>query len=180
MVWTPQLKGEAFELLLESKIASIKNVRCVTNIKIYSPHLGKLTEIDLLVVTPWRVYCLEAKSYTTSLSGNIEEDRWTGYTRDRSTALFNPIIQNFEHIRSLKYNLLKVGLYLNDIPSAVVVPDTCDISRAAMRFTIVKDISGFIGDLITDSLTLPSNLDTELILDRVYKVKAMYEGVRHG
>jgi hypothetical protein len=178
--WSPQLKGETFELVLETKIASLKNVTCISDVTLYSPHLGKLTQIDLLVLTPWRMYCIEAKSYTTSLSGKIEEDRWVGISKERTTALFNPIIQNFEHVRALKYSLLRNGVYVYDIPSVVIVPDVCDISKSAMKYEIVKTLTGFADDLVTDSIVMAHKADNKILLDCIYKIKSFAGGINNG
>lgn len=170
MTWTPQLKGEAFELILSASISKFKDVSCINNLKVYSNTLDRIMEIDILVVTPWCIYSVEAKSFSSYLRGSLRDLYWVGISGSRTTEIFNPVIQNIEHIRALKQNLVSEGIYLPHINNYVVAQDTCDLSGVDSPPNLVMKKADFIDRIITDSLYRSHTLDTKLIINKVFKV----------
>src|SRR5690554_4374070 len=103
------IKGTVFELNVSRKLSELSRCMFLSNFKVYSHYLGKYTEIDRLLFTPWDIYCIEAKSFNTSLEGKFNDNSWIGRSGRRSTTIYNPVFQNFEHIRSLNSALRGVG-----------------------------------------------------------------------
>lgn len=132
------------------RLNSIGGLRVLSNIGLHSPYLKRETEIDKLVLSPWGLYCIEAKSFNTSIWGSINDDFWVGVTGRKSTKIYNPVMQNFEHIRCLKKKLKKVtGNYI-DIVNLVVVPDSCRIHTDVRD--MVLNSSELIDYIVADSL----------------------------
>lgn len=132
------------------RLNSIGGLRVLSNVVLYSPYLKKETEIDKLVLSPWGLYCIEAKSFNTSIWGSINDDFWVGVTGRKSTKIYNPVMQNFEHIRCLKKRLKTItGNYIN-ISNIVVVPDSCKISTDVRH--MVMNVAELVDLLLSDSL----------------------------
>jgi hypothetical protein len=112
--------------------------------------LQRDTEIDRLVIAPWGIYSLEAKSFKTALMGSLEDDYWVGITGRKLTRIYNPIMQNFEHIRCLKRKMRSLFGSYPSIINYVVVPDSCDIKTDAEGF--VLNISELLDRIVADSM----------------------------
>lgn len=163
------IKGAAFEVEISNKLAHLKGCTCLSNVRVYSAFLGKMTEIDRLLITPWGLYCIEAKSFNTEISGRFEDTDWSGWSGKYETWIYNPVFQNFEHIRSLNNNLRKMRKKVVKLDNVVIVPDSCKISSDT---NLVMNLSAFMDKLLLDScnkdkINLPEVIDSLLALGKV-------------
>lgn len=147
------VKGTTFEVELAINLHSLDDVRVIPNLGVFSPYLGRDTEIDLLVLSPWGIYCLEAKSFNTGLMGSLEDDFWAGVTGRKVTRIYNPVMQNFEHIRCLKRRVKEVTGKFIDVDNYVVVPDSCKISTDVRH--MVLNLTELMDKLVSDSFNRP-------------------------
>lgn len=161
------VKGTVFEMHLSEEFKNVPDVFCLPNVKVMSAFLGKPTEIDRLIVTPWKIYCVEQKSYSSYLKGNLMDEYWSGYTGRTSTVLYNPIMQNFEHIRSLKNAIYKVGKLYIPIENNVVIPDSC---QSLSESPMVSNISNFVNKVHLDSV-LPHTIPVVAFINLLNKVR---------
>jgi len=121
------VKGTAFEIEVSITLSNLQGFVEVRNLQVYSHFLKKPTEIDRLILSPWGLFSIEAKSFTNYLRGEYEDKNWVGTTGQTNTVIFNPVVQNYEHIRSLKNALCPIiGEYVR-IENLVVAPDSCNI-----------------------------------------------------
>ncbi len=91
---------------------------------------GRMTEIDLLMITSVGFLVFEMKNYKGTIYGTPEQEKWTQYFRTVSNHRFqNPIHQNSYHVKALQKMYPDVPIY-----SIIVFtnPD-CDIRRVAYR-----------------------------------------------
>jgi len=90
---------------------------------------SKTTTIDKVVFIANRCFVIEEKSYTTSITGSLEDFQWYGLTGDRFTWFKNPIKQNLHHTTCLTMWLKRNGQKTKDYKfvQLVVVPDSCEI-----------------------------------------------------
>ncbi len=119
--------GGSFEDEVASRLQWLGEGELVKNVFIYSYNLGKYTEIDAIYVTPYKIYCIESKSFRTSLTGNINDSTWIGKSGKYIKRIYNPYFQNIEHVRCIKRRLREFGLYTNRIESIIVLRDSCEI-----------------------------------------------------
>lgn len=151
------------EEMVRLSISSLPNIRIISNKRLYSFKLKKQTEIDMIVITPNRLYCLEVKSYNNIMKGDFNDRIWiagTGKIRDR---LYNPVFQNAEHIRTLRNNLRRKNYPVLEFLNLVVVPNTCEIISDCP--SVIK-----IGELVylLEKDTKVNNLGLDI--DKIYDI----------
>lgn len=117
--------GYSFEDEVAEKIRWIGNGVLLKNVFLYSYNLRKYTEIDMIYVTPYKLYCIECKSFRTKLVGNMGDAMWTGKSGRYFTKIYNPYFQNTEHIRCIKRRLRELNCYTNAIENVIVTRDSC-------------------------------------------------------
>lgn len=165
------VRGTVFEIEVSMTLAQIPNSTVISNLWVPSKSLGKPTEIDRLLVTPWGIYSVEAKSFMHGLVGEVNDTTWAGYTGRTKTPIYNPVMQNFEHIRTLKCQLHRLGKIFIPVHNAVVVPNTCEIQT---NCNLVFNLNTFITKVLTESVTEPKiNFSTEELINLVRKVEVV-------
>lgn len=82
--------------------ASTCNTR-FKNLVIYSGYNTTFTEIDEVIVSPYGIFCIEYKAHVGYIFGSRAETNWTQckYNGERHR-LYNPIRQNYKHIKALE------------------------------------------------------------------------------
>lgn len=78
------------------------------------------TQIDHVIISVYGVFCLETKSHQGNIYGNSKSKYWKQYLGNKSFNLYNPLRQNYHHVKSLEY-LLRSRLK-SQIHSYVVFP----------------------------------------------------------
>lgn len=89
---------------------------------------GKLTEIDIVLITNSGIIVLESKNYTGWIFGNEYDSNWTQtFPKGTKVKFFNPVSQNTIHISSLQHNLSEFPnlLYF----SIVVFGNECELKE---------------------------------------------------
>lgn len=124
-----KVKGNAFESEIQNELSYVLDNygKIYQGVYLYSHSLGTFTEIDLLIVTPKKIYSLEAKSYRNVLEGAMHMKMWKGKTSKYMTMIYNPYFQNITHIRALRKTFYDFGVRLPIIENYVVVPNSCQI-----------------------------------------------------
>jgi hypothetical protein len=121
--------GELFIVKELERIFDDSNI--LQNLYVKSDN-NKYTEVDIVVVTKMGLFVIESKNYSGSISGKINDSYWiqTLHTNQRYK-LFNPIIQNNWHVKSLKANLHTFpGLRFFSI---IVFSDRCELNDVPVR-----------------------------------------------
>lgn len=161
-----KMKGTEFEVELSTRLRNIPNVKVLANIELYSHSINDNTEIDRLIITPHRIYCAEAKSFNTELSGYFVDRDWYGYSGRYERKIFNPILQNIQHIRTLRNAFRRKGYAPPLIENVVVIPDYCRVNSDCDN---IYEISAFVDKLIYDSCTI-AEIDMSTVLTQLRKI----------
>jgi restriction system protein len=66
---------------------------------------GQTTQIDLVVVTPARIFVVEAKDLSGTIYGRKGDKRWTQRLGRKSFTFQNPLRQNYAHVCALQQTL---------------------------------------------------------------------------
>lgn len=119
--------GYIQEEIVNYTLSLLDNSKHLSNLDFYSFKLRKITEIDMVLITPTHIYCIEVKSYKTKIVGNFCDKMWSGFTGTYLTMFYNPMFQNLEHLRTLKNNLRRNGHPVYDITPYMIVPNSCDV-----------------------------------------------------
>lgn len=162
-------KGEEFELLIASKLKSAfkEPINLSLSLRVFSYVLNKPTEIDILLITSFGVYCIEAKSLRTLLQGSVSDKMWIGKSGKYTSRMFNPILQNTTHIRALKYAFRQMGMAPPDIKGVVCVPNGCLVDSDGAN---IYTIGSLFSKLEHDSVTLSKKWD-------IHKLKECFERI---
>lgn len=114
---------------------------------IYSYELNRYTQIDLLFITEYAIYSIEAKS-ARRLIGGIEDSRWWTSTRgNKNTVTISPYLQNMRHILAMKHKLWENKMSnVNFVNIIAVTEDAYVRSNCSCIYTIPSLINKLIGD----------------------------------
>lgn len=95
--------------------------RVLNNLLIPSGGNTKYTHIDHVVVSIYGIFCIETKGHRGIIFGNATEKYWTHIYFKSRERFYNPLYQNFGHVKALEKSLLKHGVKI-PIISLVVFP----------------------------------------------------------
>jgi len=69
---------------------------------IYLRNYGKTSQIDHLILSIYGIFVIETKNYKGWIFGNGKSKFWTQTLFKRKFKIYNPVIQNWTHVNSLK------------------------------------------------------------------------------
>lgn len=92
------------------------------------------TEIDHVVVSPYGIFCVETKSHKGLIFGSYDRKYWTQCIGSQKHELYNPLRQNYKHIKALE-QLLGANIKA-PIHSYVVFPNACKLTVDSENATI--------------------------------------------
>lgn len=72
------------------------------NLVIYSGRNTTFTEIDEVIASPYGIFCVEEKGHQGYVFGSYNKKFWTQCRYDGKRAMYNPLWQNYKHIKSLE------------------------------------------------------------------------------
>ena len=84
---------------------------------IYLYNKGMTNQIDHVVISPYGIFVIETKNFKGWIYGNDNSEYWTENFYGKTYKFYNPIKQNYSHIRALQ-QLLKISIN-NFIPIVV-------------------------------------------------------------
>jgi hypothetical protein len=91
---------------------------------------SKSTQIDNILFTHKKIYCIETKNYTGWIYGNETAKSWTqafnNFGKVTKNSIYNPLAQNFGHI---KYLSTFLDLPFNVFENIVVFSNECELKN---------------------------------------------------
>lgn len=161
--------GEDFEdFIVRALYARLPGkINIIQNKSIWSFALNKKTQIDMILVTEFGIYCIEAKRYRTKIKGSINDKIWFGFSGSYMTRFYNPYFQNVEHIRCLKRELRKQGYVVPQIRNYVCIPNKCDSETDIAR---VVTLGTLLTRLEIDAIRNTKRLDVEMISKMINRI----------
>lgn len=110
---------------------------------------GSTHQIDHVVISPYGVFVLETKGYMGKLYGGQYSDQWTEYMGGKGYDFYNPIKQNYGHMKALQEVLglpekafmsivasgrsATLKMDIDDNAEVVKTPELVDTIRAMIR-----------------------------------------------
>ncbi|MDI4648780.1 NERD domain-containing protein [Cohnella hashimotonis] len=100
---SPKIKGMIGESSVRHKLGKLnpKEYTVMHDIMIQRPD-GKTSQIDHVVVSRYGVFVIETKNYTGWIVGGEKSEYWTQVIYKRKERLYNPIRQNYGHVKALE------------------------------------------------------------------------------
>ena len=136
-----KIKGKLGEIKSSNELNKLdrEEYKVLDNIILYSDN--KTHEIDNIVISKYGLFIIEMKNYIGKVSGSKDDDKWTHYAYKNVNKFYNPVKQNYGHMRCVS-DALKLDMrYL--IPVVVFSNDTYIDSD--VKYVIhLKDVNKYI------------------------------------
>lgn len=95
--------------------------KSLNNLVLPSKGNTKVTQIDHVIVSNYGIFVVETKSYKGWIFGNANQEYWTQVIFKYKKRFYNPLRQNFAHIKAIE-DLLKPNRLKASIVSLVAFP----------------------------------------------------------
>lgn len=126
-VFDAKIKGAYGEWLVKVKLKGLdKNKYIVINDVYLSSASGntKTTQVDHIVVSTYGLFVIETKNYGGTILGSDNGTQWTQYFGRKKYKMYNPLRQNYGHVKSLEKWLDSQGI--DGVPVVPLVVFTGD------------------------------------------------------
>jgi len=119
----PSWIGQSGENFVSEELhqLDITYYRTLDDLMLPSNGNSSFTQIDHVVVSNFGIFCIETKSYKGWVFGNVNQKYWTQVIYRFRNRFYNPLFQNFAHIKAIE-NLLGLRRLKLPIVSLVVFP----------------------------------------------------------
>ncbi len=136
---------------------------------------GETTEIDVLMICSKGIFVFESKNYSGWIFGSEYQKNWyqtlpTGRGRSHKEHFYNPIMQNYSHIKHLK------AMIGDSFPmrSVIVFSDRCTLKSIQLksedivvvnRYDVLKAVNSICAQVAENAMT---DNDIKYVYDRLY------------
>ena len=110
-----------------------------SDLMLYSDH--RTHQIDNLVISKYGIFVIEMKNYQGKVVGNEFSDKWTQYIGSKKNKFYNPIKQNYGHMRCLS-DILNLGM--NYFIPVIVFSNETEIDCDTDYVINLKDLVKYI------------------------------------
>lgn len=102
LIYMPRIKGAIGEKSVALFLSNLdkSKYKLINNLMLQIG--GKTTQIDHVVVSNYGIFVIESKNYKGWIIGNEYDDYWKQVIYKRKEKLYNPIRQNYGHIKVLQ------------------------------------------------------------------------------
>lgn len=134
--------GAQFENLIVQKICTKLQTehQVFYNLKVYSYMLQKTTQVDIILLTRFGIFVIEAKNFKSKLKGNYSDRMWTGNSGRYYTKIINPVLQNRMHIRAIKRAMRCYTPNIPLIQSFIVIPNDCKYEGNCKEVVTISEL----------------------------------------
>lgn len=119
------------------------------------------TQIDHIVVSPFGIFVIETKFYSGWIFGRGDKDYWTQNIYGHKYELYNPINQNFGHIKALQVLLKDFG----ELPFLSIVAFS---RRASLRISVGSPVV-YWDQVVPIILNFDKRVLSDEMVERVYE-----------
>lgn len=144
VVESAEFKGKSGENFVSKKIISVlgkEKYVLLNDILLPSNNNIGMTQIDHIIVSYFGIFCIETKAYNGYIFGRAIDENWTQTFYNRKTRFYNPLKQNYCHIKAIE-ELLKPLNFNIQIRSFIIFPN-------AKKLNIIgTDSVGYAKDII--------------------------------
>lgn len=175
---SPQFIGRQGEKFVNNKFLSELNPEHYVLINdVMLPNGSDIgtTQIDHIVVSNFGIFCVETKAYAGWIFGRESDKYWTQSVNYHKYRFFNPLRQNYGHVKTLEKLLAPLGVFI-PIYSFVAFPDAEELRIAG------TDAVGYARDIVRKikgyTQLVLSNKDVEKIINVINQTNIIDENIR--
>ena len=116
--------GRSGEKFVSKKLHKLNpaHYRILNDLMLPSNGHSSTTQIDHVVVSNFGIFCIETKAYKGWIFGNANQEHWTQVIFRYKDRFYNPLRQNFAHIKAIE-GLLGTQYLKSPIISLVAFPN---------------------------------------------------------
>lgn len=179
-------KGELGEYKIQLQLNSLPSEYKHINDVMLKTSKG-LTQIDHIVISPYGIFVIETKNFAGWIFGNQQDKYWTQTFYKKKTRFYNPIRQNFGHIKALQDTLkghknmkfhpiisFSRRCELRDITADVPVILDTEISRVILRKNTEKYLDDTEVANIYNTLRAHNIVDGSIRQQHIQQIKSKY------
>jgi hypothetical protein len=102
--WKRNSIGASGEAFVSRKLHELdpEHYNVLDNIILPSDGNTTSTQIDHIVVSTYGIFCIETKNHKGSIYGSSKSKYWKQYIYSHQYSLYNPLWQNYGHIKALE------------------------------------------------------------------------------
>ncbi|GLX71405.1 NERD domain-containing protein [Paenibacillus glycanilyticus] len=131
---SPTIKGKIGEKSVVNKLGRLDNDKYIILNDVTIPKAsGGTTQIDHIVVSIYGIFVIETKNYRGWITGNEHDEYWRQTIYKRKERLYNPIRQNFGHVKALE-------ALLDDYADLKFIPIVSFSSRADLKVKVTSEV----------------------------------------
>ncbi|KGP74541.1 NERD domain-containing protein [Pontibacillus yanchengensis] len=138
---SPSIKGRIGEAKLSFLLNRLPSEEYHVLDDLLIPSKNGTTQIDHVVVSPYGIFVIETKNYKGWIFGDEKSKYWTQVIYKRKEKFYNPIHQNFGHIKALESAL--EGLYEGTYYSIVSFSSKATLKEVTVTYPDVEVINSF-------------------------------------
>ncbi len=119
-----KIKGKLGEITVKILLNKLNNDEyiVINDVVLTSNGNTSVVQIDHVIVSIYGLFCIETKNYKGQIYGDMESKQWTQNIYGKKYRFFNPIHQNYAHIKSLRSLLNDNGYTSVPIYSIITFP----------------------------------------------------------
>lgn len=107
---SPTIKGKIGERSVVNKLGKLDKDRYIVLNDITIPKAtGGTSQIDHIVISVYGIFVIETKNYRGWITGDEHDEYWRQTIYKRKEKLYNPLRQNYGHIKALEAVLREYG-----------------------------------------------------------------------
>lgn len=151
-IWTGKL-GERF---VSRKLHKLNPAyyRVLNDLMLPSQGNSSATQIDHVVISNYGIFCIETKAYKGWIFGDASQEFWTQVIYRHKERFYNPLRQNFAHVKAIE-NLLGFQLLRVPIISLVAFPNAEKLKISGTDFVgcvrdIIRKIKSYTNQIYSD------------------------------
>jgi len=175
---SPQFIGHQGEKFVNNKFLSKldpEHYSLINDVMLLNSSNIGTTQIDHIIVSNFGIFCVETKAYAGWIFGRESDKYWTQSVNYHKYRFFNPLRQNYGHVKTLEKLLISLGVS-TPIYSFVAFPDAEELkitgtSAVGYARDIVRKIKGYTQSVL-------SNEDVAKIINIINQANIVDENIR--
>lgn len=149
--------GRSGERFVSKKLHKLNQAhyKILNDIMLPSKGNSTATQIDHIVISNYGIFCIETKAYKGWIFGNANQEQWTQIIFRYKKRFYNPLRQNFAHIKAIE-DLLGQQRLKKPIISLVAFPDAGKLKISGTDSVgyardVVRKIESYIEPVFSDT-----------------------------
>jgi len=158
---TPLVKGKMGEGAIKRRLKKLPaDTYKICNDIMIKNSKGGTSQIDHIVISKYGLFVVETKNYQGWITGGERSEKWTQTIYKKKSQFFNPLRQNYGHIRAL--------MELLDLPQDKFIPIIAFSDKAELKVNVTSHVV-YYSDVIKVIQNYKNIILTDNQVDNIYE-----------